>query len=503
MKATIRASITGKSTVGVCQLLEQRAAQSGGPNGRDIDPSKRLRALLDECEKECRGDAVPFSQVAGRLSCDLVREALELLNTAGLADAEDALWEVCSQLEDALKLRGQKKFDDRARDIHDLCQALIRRMRGQSCSDTWTQQTVLVSCQIPLPDALEAARKGIAAVIVREYNPFSHAAIILRAANITVAAGVDNFLALSEGAYVALDARNQRLLLEPTEAEARCFREASTMEAVRESGQEVPLKDGTILRLSFNCMGSFEALPCQANIGLLRTEFFCIALGRLPSEAEMIAEYAAIVERYRSVTIRLFDFGGDKSPDATMRVEGRGIRYLLTHREVLKAQLRAILRVASRGDVRILLPMVSSVGEVVQVRRLAAACQQELEDEGVRMSSLPPVGAMIETPAAAIIADQLSEVVDFASIGTNDLCAATMGIRREELREIEVFPEPLSRLIVHALREMRARQKPVTACGNLSSTPEGVMLFTDNGLREICIDAQCEQNIRKIIMNKI
>ena len=110
---------------------------------------------------------------------------------------------------------------------------------------------------------------------------------------------------------------------------------------------------------------------------------------------------------------------------------------------------------------------------------------------------------MIETPAAAIIADQLSEVVDFASIGTNDLCAATMGIRREELREIEVFPEPLSRLIVHALREMRARQKPVTACGNLSSTPEGVKLFTDNGLREICIDAQYEQNIRKIIMNKI
>jgi phosphoenolpyruvate-protein kinase (PTS system EI component) len=225
--------------------------------------------------------------------------------------------------------------------------------------------------------------------------------------------------------------------------------------------------------------------------GLLRTEFLYLERAEAPGEDEQAQEYARIAAALggRTLTIRTLDPGGDK-PLAYLPLPAeenpalgmRGVRASLWRPELLRAQLRAILRLDAAAQCRILVPMVTDAGELAAVRAMAAECARELG------CALPPLGAMIETPASALLADGLARVADFFSIGSNDLSQYVLAMDRghpELARRLDALHPAVLRLIAQVAEAGRANGKPVSLCGALGSDADALPLLVGLGVQEV------------------
>jgi len=365
-----------------------------------------------------------------------------------------------------------------------------------------------------------------------EYGgPEGHTAIMARALGLPAVLGVPGLLERARAdARLVIDGSAGTVIIDPSPETVADYEERHE-EFTRERRQfgrmrRVPAvtRDAVEIRLEANLELPVELEQALASgamgLGLVRTEFLYMNREDLPSEDEQYEFFAGLVAGMegRPVTLRTLDVGGDKLPEALAHYAAadsanpalglRAIRLSLKERRLLDTQLAAMLRAASLGPVRILLPMISTIGELRRTREAMEQVARRLRRRGVRLpEALPPLGAMIEVPGAALAADALAGEADFFAVGTNDLIQYTLAVDRSDEQVAHLY-NPLHpavlRLIQFAVEAAERRQIPISVCGEMAGDPRYAALLLGLGLRELSMAPQSiprvKQRIRSLDM---
>ena len=433
-------------------------------------------------------------------------------------DAANAEWAVTQTVEDLVarfrSLRDEG-LRDRAADLDDVGRVLRRHLGGEEqsrlrMSDLAGQAIVLVADELTPSDAVRIPRDRVIAFATERGGKTSHAAILARSFGLPAVVAVHGLLtAVGEGDRVVVDGRDGIVWREPSEEIVTLFRERRDSEAKRdvslkERAVSGPARtaDGTPIEIRANIELTSEIPDVVGygadGVGLFRSEFLYLSKEgvEFPTEEEQAAVYRQVVAGIapRPVVIRTYDLGGKKGARHLVGAEEinpvlglRGVRLCFARPEMFMTQLRALLAAADGGDLRILVPMVSSVEEFRRVRELVKQAREDVLARGVAVPDAIPIGAMIEVPSAAITADLLAPETDFLALGTNDLIQYTLAVDRANETVSELFrpthPAVL-RLVAQVAAAAHASHKPLSVCGEMAADPALMLLFLGFGIRE-------------------
>ncbi len=418
----------------------------------------------------------------------------------------------------ALELRalwsGQARLRERLADLHAIQMRMLNRLMGRGEVDVWSgppdEHVIVVTHELSPGLTVQLDRDQVVGLLSEEGTRTAHAAILAHSLGIPAVMGVMGALAkIPSGTMILLDGQSGVVVLDPTpdeldEAKVQLSRRHKLelqLEAVVEQPAVTPSGRSIMLMGNVDLPEELEMAMRHGaeGVGLLRTEFLVIGRASLPTENEQ-AEYfrrVALAFPRSTVVIRSFDLGGDKFPaafqapqEANPFLGWRSIRVCLDQPDIFRTQVRAVLRAAIGRDVQLMLPLVTRVEEVQQAREMMLEEADALQREGVRAAISVPVGVMIETPAAVIIADRLAEVADFFSVGTNDLTQYTMAVDRGNARLAERFT-PHHPSIIRQLQRVvevgRAAGLPVSVCGEMASEALHVVLLLGLGYDRLSV----------------
>jgi phosphotransferase system enzyme I (PtsI) len=350
----------------------------------------------------------------------------------------------------------------------------------------------------------------------------SHWVILARSLALPAVAGLGDITSLAKaGQEVILDGRIGRIILDPDDKERMIFRgrEVQLREWEKEitliAGLDAVTKDGQPVALRANLDLPWEAEHARTHgaqgVGLFRTEFLVVGRSALPDEEEQYEGYRKVAETFpdSSVIIRTFDLGGDKFPmfmnmprEDNPFLGWRAIRVCLDQPELFRPQLRAILRATAHGDVRIMLPLVNDVEEVLRVRAMLKEEEDRLSADGLEFNPGYKLGLLIETPAAALDAVELARHADFFSIGTNDLIQYTLAVDRTNTRLAKLF-NPFHPAVIRQLHQIsrvaRAAGIEVSVCGELASNPLGAFLLLGLDIHSLSMAWPSLPEIKKVV----
>lgn len=396
----------------------------------------------------------------------------------------------------------QQKLGSARIDALDLSQRVLNHLRPRAnhrLSDIPPNAVVFAKEIAPSETAMAQASR-ISAFVTQIGGGSSHAALIARSKGIPFVASIDIQL-LKSASYVIVNGLTGDVIINPSKETLEKYRTIQSMlqKESKQLEEEITLPsttlDGKEIPLHVN-VGSVHELDeivqhGALGVGLFRTEFLLADESALFSSEERQYEvYCQIFQKTHPlpVVMRVFDVGGDKFPHLVLEREGncdlRGIRFLLRHKEVFKMQLRALLRANLDGSMRLLIPLVSAVDEIHQTRALLREIQAELADQNIPVK-LPPLGCMIEMPAAVMIAEELARECDFISLGTNDLIQFVLGIERNQLEagECYISTHPnIIRMIKRVIDAAHRYNKTVTLCGEIATNPSFILLLLGLGI---------------------
>lgn len=380
---------------------------------------------------------------------------------------------------------------------------------------------ILVTHDLTPSLTVQLDREAIAAIATDAGTRTSHVAILARSLGLPAIVGLrDATTRLRAGEQVILDGSSGLILRQPTPAQI----EAYTDRAMREAADEVGLRDlvnaepvtldgvRIVLRANVDLPedAEYAARSGAEGVGLMRTEFLVVGRASMPDEEEQYRAYTKVVAAFDNhpVVIRTFDMGGDKLPvggyptEANPFLGWRAIRMCLDEAELFKTQLRALLRAAMHGDVRIMLPLIVTVDEVRQARRLLEEAASELDARGVEYRHDLPLGIMVETPAAAVAADTLAHDVAFFSIGTNDLVQYTLAVDRGNANLASRFT-PLHPAVLRLIRRIVEvgghHGLEVSVCGEMASQPLMAFALIGLGVRQLSVGARSVPLVKRIV----
>ena len=420
----------------------------------------------------------------------------------------------------ALELRqmfsgsGSMQLRERLADLNAIQMRMIYRLLGKKDEDPWAiapdEHAIVVAHELSPGLTVQLDREHVVGLLSEEGTRTAHAAILAHSLGIPAVMGVAGALdRVRNGMMILLDGQSGNVLLDPTPEEldaaktrvSRRQRFEMQLESVVDKPAVTP--DGVTITL----MGNVD-LPDEIDaavrfgaegVGLLRTEFLLNGRTSMPTEDEQTDYFRRVASAFphHTVIIRSYDLGGDKFPAAFSApsepnpfLGWRSIRVCLDHPEFFRDQLRAILRAAYGRDVQLMLPLITSVDEVLRVREMLGEEAAALRRAGVRSAETVPVGVMIETPAAVVIADRLAEVSDFFSVGTNDLTQYTLAVDRGNARLVDRFL-PHHPSMVRQLRSILAAGTaaglPVSVCGEMASEPLDALLLVGLGYRRLSV----------------
>jgi phosphotransferase system enzyme I (PtsI) len=395
---------------------------------------------------------------------------------------------------------------ERGKDVRDVEHRVIRWLLGERepAVGDLMQNAILVAHDLPATLTAELDGDRILGFATEVGAAHSHTAILARALEIPAVIGLGPVLQhLRHGEQVILDGREGLLIANPSDETLSDY-ERIRAKIARKRAEWVSLADAPSvtaegIRLVFQANIDFPreveaalTFGCEG-IGLYRTEYLFLYSGGEAGEEEQVEVYEGMVERMagRPVTIRTVDLGGDKllqgmEPEANPFLGWRAIRYCLDRPEVFRGQLRAILRAGARGPTSILIPMITTVEEADRSLDALAEARRSLEREGVPFADDCPVGTLIETPAAAMLADELARRFDFLSLGTNDLIQYTLAVDRGNRRVAHLFQPfhpAVLRLIGEVVAASRDAGREVTICGEMASNSRAAVLLLGLGVR--------------------
>jgi phosphotransferase system enzyme I (PtsI) len=434
-----------------------------------------------------------------------------------LIDASQALARVFLRWEEKFRATGQELLQERADDLVDLQGRLLREIAGVKTTalEKMPPGRVLVARRLFPSDTVALPRRAVLGIILEFGGPGSHAALLARALGIPTVTQISNATErITDAQEVIVDGIAGEVILSPDAATRVQYKERvrrsqdETLQSRRLSLEPVRTSGGQEVTVMAN-VGCGEDVTAAAEngadgVGLYRIEQFYLSRNTPPSVPELLAELRGALAplRGKRITVRLLDLGADKpAPFVQFPSEDdpflgrRGVRLLLKYPDLLDVQLKALLEFAREQDVHILVPMVTLAEDMAQVRRrlLEIASQAGI-------SELPPLGAMIETPAAALSVSEILHYADFLSIGTNDLTQYTMAAGRENPLVNDYFVEnhpAVLRLIRIVLEE--AGQIPVTVCGELAADLDSISSLLKLGLRNFSVAPPLVPAVKNVI----
>ncbi len=434
-----------------------------------------------------------------------------------VSEAYDMYYNMFSNMEDEL-------FRERAADVADVKTGLLADLLGKEVVDlsTLPENSVVVVHELTPSMTADIDKDNVAAIVTETGGRTSHSAIIARALEIPAVLSVaDITKVIKSGDMVIVDGSRGRVLVNPADndlthyrAKAKQFAEEKlALEAYR--GKETVTGDGEKVLLVANIGNPDDANvaaehDCEG-VGLFRSEFLFMDAKELPSEDEQFAAYQKVALRMKNqpVIIRTLDVGGDKEiPYLNLRKEEnpfmgyRAVRYCLNNPDQYKVQLTALLRASAFGDIKIMVPLVTNIDEIRQVKALVEECKADLDARGVAYNKDIEVGSMIETPAASLIADDLAAECDFFSIGTNDLIGYTMCADRGNDKVAylyDVYQPAVLRSLKRIIGEGNKAGIMVGMCGEAAADPLLIPVLISFGLNEFSVSAPSILRTRRII----
>jgi phosphotransferase system enzyme I (PtsI) len=439
-------------------------------------------------------------------------------------DAATALHQVLDEYNALNQQITDPYLQERMADLRDVMARLLGQLASNATCPVFAvdEPVILVAPEILPSQALTFDRRKVAGILTEKGGATGHAAILARALGIPAVSGLRGLLRdVHTGQLIALDGREGHVYLSPgPEVEAayrKLEREYVDLSAklVENRDLEALSPDGQRLELLANVNNPTDAAMAvkvgACGVGLYRTEYLFLTHPSVPNEEEQVAAYRAIIEAApnRTVTIRTLDLGGDKhvpyfahhnEPNPFMGF--RSIRLSAAYPEFFQTQLRAILRAGAFGSVSLLFPMISTLEEVLRLKRAVGRARQDLERQGVPHAAETPLGVMLEVPAAAVCIHRILKEVDFVSIGSNDLIQYLMAADRDNPKVAHLC-EPFSPALMHVLarviRACVAEGKPVTLCGEMAGRPRCFLPLFGLGLRRLSMSPAFVPSIKDLV----
>lgn len=458
---------------------------------------------------------------------ETLRAAVEgKIQSAGIC-AEWAIDLAVSEMAAVLRQSGDPYLAERSHDFEFVEDRLLRTMAGKHGAVVLSKDGVpgvLVAHDLSPAETAGLTKERVLAIVTEVGTRTSHTAILARALEIPAVVGVPNLLRrVGSGDLIVVDGVHGRIAITPSDAliadtHARAGRFSDVARHRREArDRPIRTRCGVTVELRANI-----ELPSEAEvaleqgargIGLYRTEFLYLDRSDPPSEDEQYETYRRVVETLAPlpVTLRTFDIGGDKFasvfqvPSEMNPALGlRAVRLGLARQDIFLTQFRAMIRASVHGKMRIMVPMIASLGELREVRRLFDRAIKEVEAAGHPRNREIPLGMMVEVPSAAVMADEFAAETEFMSIGTNDLVQYTLAVDRSspELAYLASFFDPaILRLVRLVILAGKKHQRPVLVCGAMASDPLAAILLVGMGLRELSMESAAIPEIREAIGN--
>lgn len=483
-----------------------------------------METIIAECPTELK-DKAEILEAHSQLLKDkrLYDKTIATIESEAI-NAEWALNKVTTALRRMFKNMNDDYLRARADDIAQVSERILRRLAGAETVNIATidKRVVLVAHDLSPAETSQIHLERIKGFITDRGGRASHTSIIARTLEIPAVTGLGNASKIiRQDDLLIVDGNTGTVIVQPAEQTLMEFEEKKMgYERYRSAITKychlpARTKDGHELKIMGNIELPEEVVPVIDNggdgIGLYRTEFQYMAKGRFPTEEELFDRYRDVVEvmHPRPVTFRTLDINGDKtvrqiveSGEPNPALGLRAIRYCLKNPSVFQTQLRAILRASAFGNVRILLPMISSCQEILQARAAIKEAVDTLQAEGIRAADNVEIGIMIEVPAAVVMADVMAKMVDFFSIGTNDLIQYTLAIDRDN-KDVAHLYHPLQPAILRMLKRTAEAAKDngikVFMCGEMAGNPLHAPILLGLGLDELSMNPQSIPAVKNMI----
>lgn len=502
----------------------------------EAEEKARLKEAVDTFCKVTQEMAEDIRQRVGEKESEILSGQIMMLSDpfmtgqmeemiASGSCAEAALDSVCQMYIEMFSNVDDELMRQRATDIRDIRTRMLRLLLGVSSVDIASVPagTVLAAKDLTPSMTVGLKKENISAILTEIGGKTSHSAILARALEIPAVLGIPQVLdQVSDGQQAIVDGESGEVILSPDEDTLKSYtaqwkeqQEQKAMLSVYRD-RKTQDADGRNYELYSNIGSVAEAQIALENgaegIGLFRTEFLFMDRTAMPTEQEQYEAYKAVsdIMQGKEVIIRTLDVGGDKEI-SYLKMESeqnpflgwRAIRYCLEESDLFKVQLRALLRAgAEHKNIKIMLPLVTGVQEIRAAKQLLEECKQELAAQGIAYDDNIQVGIMIETPAAALIADLLAKEAAFFSIGTNDLTQYTLAVDRGNAKVENLYTTlhpAVLRSIRSIIRAAKEAKIPVGMCGEAAADPALIPLLLEFGLDEMSVSASSILKTRKIV----
>ncbi|MGH7801026.1 MAG: phosphoenolpyruvate--protein phosphotransferase [Thermodesulfobacteriota bacterium] len=433
-------------------------------------------------------------------------------------NAEWAITSVLSKKSEALRSVEDVYMRERLTDIYYLGERILRNLHGihDDIRDL-DEDSILVAHDISPVDVVGFAKHHAIGLAIDTGGSASHSAIVARSLGVPTVMGLEDItLRVSPGDLIFIDGFKGIVIVNPVEKELKEFKrrkkQYQALEKKLRSYATLPGRtiDGKEIKVNANIEMADEVdlAICYGaeGIGMYRTEFLLTSLAYFPSEEEQFEDYRRVISALHSrpVTIRTLDIGGDKFPigmeppkELNPALGLRGIRFSLWDEKIFDNQIRALLKASTFGKVRILIPMVSSIEEIREVKRIITRVSEEIDSR-----SFWEIGVMVETPSAALMASEIADEVDFLSIGTNDLIQYTLAVDRinEHVSYLfNPFHPAVLRLIKRTVEMADEKGVPVGVCGEMAGELPCVPILIGMGIDELSMNVHAIPKVKKLL----
>ncbi len=411
-------------------------------------------------------------------------------------------------------------FRERVEDIQDLKERIIRNLQSGHIVSRIAEGAVVVASMLTPADVILFSRQNIIGCATDAGGLTSHAALICQSLNIPMVVGLHQLSdQVATGQSIIVDGYTGTVILNPTPETIAAFERKQKRTTVSQTTieklavAETKTKCGRRIHVYSN-IDFKEEIPSVSKygsegVGLYRSENLYLSIGKQPSEAEQYDYYLQLAESIapKPLTIRLFDIGGDKLllssyKETNPNLGWRGARILIDVPEILENQVKAILRANIHGNIKMMIPMIASVEEIQTIQKIIAKVKSELKKQKENVNDEIELGVMIEVPSAVMMIEEITKIVDFVSIGTNDLIQYTLAVdRNNEIVQnlYNKFHPAIVRMIATVIRTARKNKCDVSICGEMASDKLAIPLLLGLGLESFSIVSASVPTFKKIV----